>query len=303
MAVVIAYTGYSGSGKTYHMTQTALKLIAMGIDVYSRHEIKGARPLLDDREMIYLENCHCFLDEWHQDHDASEWRKLSPLVKHIVTQARKYNITLHWSAQDWRYMDSYIRRNTEDCWLHEAMFPDPLTGRSKIGVHRAWKVHGLDMELQRRRPDILAKKRFRIKRSVYESYDSYKKILLSSTAVSDEELSQIRDPSEREIIDELSHARRGSYRELDLRIEPDDNLPPDHPIDENPDAVCDEGDLDSEPCGDNQQELVDRDNETYKLCAGVKKSNPFTRFFRKGRDRGQEGTEQNDQVAPEQEPK
>jgi len=284
MSVVTGYVGYSGSGKTYHMTDTALKLIDQGINVYSRHEIKGSRPLLDDREMIYLENCHCFLDEWHQDHDASEWRKLSPLVKHIVTQARKYNITIHWSAQDWRYMDSYIRRNTEDCWCHNALWPDPMTGRSRLGLHRAYKVHGLDMELQRRKPDILARKTFRIKKRVYEAYDSYKKILLSATQVSNEELESINDPSVRDIVIDLSHARRGSYRNLEL-VDPE--LAPDQPINENAQTIGDQNNFDTDPSGNDQQELVNRHNETYDLATSIEPRNPGRRPFWQRRNRRQ----------------
>lgn len=244
MAVVIGYTGYSGSGKTYHMTKIALDLLSKGIRVYSRHEIKGARPLLDDKEMIYLEGCHVFLDEWHQDHDASEWRKLSPLVKHIVTQARKYGVTIHWSAQDWRYMDSYIRRNTEDCWIHNALWPDPLTGRSKIGLHSAKRVHGLELELQHRRPEVLQRKRFWIRKKVIEAYDSYKKIMLSSSQVSEEELQAIEDPTNRPAIARIQHIARGSYRDIELEEDleedlEDDNLASDALIDKEADAKAD----------------------------------------------------------------
>jgi len=296
MAVVIGYTGYSGSGKTYHMTKIALDLMKQGIKVYSRHEIKGARPILDDRELIYLENCHVFMDEWHQDHDAAQWRQLSPLVKHIVTQARKYGITIHWSAQDWRYMDSYIRRNTEDCWCHEALFPDELTGRSRVGIHHAWKVHGIEMELQHRKPKRLKNKFFRVNKKVITAYDSYKKILLTSAQVTDEEIASIKDPSERPRIQKISHIARGSFRQIELtpaeltpRAEPDpgDNLAADELVDKDTDAKGEQAGLDSHEQPDNNGELIQRNDEANNLRPLLKPRDPSRRFFRKRRDRRQ----------------
>jgi len=288
MAVVIGYTGYSGSGKTYHMTKVALDLIKRGIPVYSRHEIKGARPILDDKELIYLEHCHVFMDEWHQDHDAAQWRQLSPLVKHIVTQARKYGITIHWSAQDWRYMDSYIRRNTEDCWQHWAIMPDELTGRSRIGLHRAIKIHGLDAELQRRKPKRLAGKFFFIRKAVITSYDSYKKILLTSAQINDEELAKILDPSERPATTEIKHIARGSFRQIELSPieiqvmpEPDrgDELAADELINEHPHPEREKPGLDSDPQRDNDRELIKGNDKPYNLRASRKVACPSRRRF------------------------
>lgn len=192
--MIIGYTGISGSGKTYSMTSLGLSLIARGKIVFSRHELEGAYPILDERELLRMHDCHVFFDEWHQDHSAKEWWDLDEVVKHIVTQARKYSITIHWSAQHWSYMDSFIRKNTDICWRHEALFPDPETGESRIGLHRREKVAGLSEELKHRRPKILSKKYFFIKKNVYESYDSYKPIMISKAKLSDAEIEAIRDP-------------------------------------------------------------------------------------------------------------
>lgn len=195
--MIIAYTGLAGSGKTYHMTQVALSLIDRGKIVFSRHELEGAYPLIDEREMLKMHDCHVFFDEWHQDHSAKEWFNMDEIVKHIVTQSRKYGIVIHWSAQHWLYMDSFIRRNTDFCWKHYALFRDADTGESRVGLHRAIKVAGIEEELKHKNPPPIAKKWVFIKKRVYSKYDSYKPIMLSKTKLSDEEVQNIGDPYSR----------------------------------------------------------------------------------------------------------
>lgn len=221
--MIIGYTGLAGSGKTYSMTQTALKLIKKGEIVFSRHEIEGAYPLVDERELLRMQHCHVFFDEWHQDHSAKEWYFLDEVVKHIVTQSRKYSILIHWSAQHWLYMDAFIRRNTDYVWEHEALFRDPNTGASRFGLHYARKITGLQAELKYRRPDILAKRYFFIKKKVYNAYDSFKPIMLSKAKISDEELEAIADPYQRERIhiDPDNRDKRESFLRRD-EAPPDD---------------------------------------------------------------------------------
>jgi hypothetical protein len=196
--MIVAYTGLAGSGKTYHMTQVALNLIAHNEIVFSRHEIEGAYPLVDERELLYMQHCHVFFDEWHQDHTAKDWYNLDEVVKHIVTQSRKYSIIIHWSAQHWLYMDSFIRRNTDFCWRHEALFRDPATGMSRFGLHRRTKVAGIEMELKHARPEVLANQLFLVRPKIYKKYDSFKPIMLSRAKLSDDEILAIKNPYSRE---------------------------------------------------------------------------------------------------------
>jgi hypothetical protein len=207
--MIVAYTGLAGSGKTYHMTSIALSLIQRGEIVFSRHELEGAYPLVDEREMLRMNDCHVFFDEWHQDHGAKEWWNLDEVLKHMVTQSRKYSIVIHWSAQHWLYMDSFIRRNTDYCWEHRALFRDADTGASKIGLHKAVKISGIDVELKRRQPEILAKKWIWIKPKVYQQYDSFKPIMISKTKLSDDEINAIADPYSRDKIHITEDQKKG----------------------------------------------------------------------------------------------
>lgn len=197
--MIIAYTGLAGSGKTYHMTKTALRLIEQNHIVFARHELEGSYPIVNERELLMMHDCHVFFDEWHQDHSAKEWWQMDEVVKHIVTQSRKYNIIIHWSAQHWLYMDSFIRRNTDYCWKHWALFRDSDTNESRIGLHRAIKVSGLEEELRHKRQHALAKKWIWIKKNVYEKYDSFKPIMLDKAKLSDAEIEAIKDPYARPV--------------------------------------------------------------------------------------------------------
>lgn len=196
-----------GSGKTYHMTQIGQRLIKEGKDVFSTHEMKGSRPIENARQLIRMNHCTVFFDEMHQDYDARQWYNLDPVVKHVLTQSRKYSITVYWSAQDWFYMDPFIRRITDFAWMHEATFRDPDTGRSRIGRHRAYKVAGADLEMKRRRPQILARKTIWITKKIVGAYDSYKKIMLTSNKVTNEELEAIKDPYEAPVIEKIERAK------------------------------------------------------------------------------------------------
>lgn len=193
-AMITAYTGLAGSGKTYHMTELARRLLAEGREVFSTYEIEGARLLEDARQLIRINNADIFFDEMHQDYDAKQWYNLDPVVRHVLTQHRKYGQNIHWSAQDWHYMDSFVRRNTDFCWQHVALFRDPDTGMSRFRLHRKTKYAGWEIELNRRKPTPLTSKMFFIKKNVTGAYDSYKKIALTSKHVTDEELEAIKDP-------------------------------------------------------------------------------------------------------------
>lgn len=196
--MIIAYTGLAGSGKTYHMTRTALDLIKRDQIVFSRHELEGAYPIVDEREMLRMSDCHVFYDEWHQDHSAKDWWDMDEVLKHIITQSRKYGIIIHWSAQHWLYMDAFVRRNTDYVWEHEALFRNPETGESRLHLHRTEKFTGLEVELKHRHPARLARKYFFATPKVFNNYSSYKPIMLSKEKLSDEDILKIQDPYSRE---------------------------------------------------------------------------------------------------------
>jgi len=208
---MIAYTGLAGSGKTYHMAEVCQKVLASGSECFGTTPFQGARLLDNHRQLLRIENAHIFFDEWHQDHDAKAWYNLDPVLRHIVSQHRKYKLTIHWSSQHFLFMDSFIRRETDFVWDHEAINRDPMTGRSKItfprlgiyGLHRAIQYPALEVELKHRRPVVLSKRIFTIRKKIFDTYDSYKKIMLNASQVTDEEIAAITDPYKAEVIEKV----------------------------------------------------------------------------------------------------
>jgi len=250
--MILAYVGLAGSGKTYHMTDVAMRLIERGTVVFSRHLIEGAYPLVDEREMLMMRDCHVFFDEWHQDHSAKEWWQMDEVLKHMVTQSRKYQIIIHWSAQHWLYMDSFIRRNTDFCFKHEALFRDPETGESRFHLHKWWKVAGIEEELKHKNPPALAKKMFFVKPKVYANYDSYKPIMLSKAKLSDEDIAKIADPYARDKV----------------------HLTPDEARDRHAYLVGNENRFSGQPNTDDDTEGIEGKNKSDELSASSEIPNP-----------------------------
>lgn len=281
--MMIAYTGLDGSGKTYRMAQACQAALRAGMDCFSTTPMKGARLLDNHRQLLRIESAHIFFDEWHQDLDAREWYHLDPVLKHIITQHRKYNLVIHWSAQAWKFMDPYVRRETMFVWDHEALFRDPNTGRSRIvgwipfigkvyGLHRATKHPAWEIEISRRRPRVLATKRFFILPSVIETYDSYKKIMLTSKQVADSEIQAILDPYIASTITDIKQVETVKHK----RAIPDALLaaPANPGKDARPDLVGEQDALNDDEEAEDRVELSERQENADDGRAGMEVLNP-----------------------------
>jgi len=192
--MMICHAGLDGSGKTYAMAEHALKMIANGKDCFGTFSVRGMRPLEGARQLIKIENAHIYFDEWHQDLDAKQWFNLDPVIRHMVSQHRHYRLVVHYTTQDFFYMDPFIRRETTFVWEHEALFRNPDTGDSRFRLHRARRYMAKEIELKRRHPKILESKTFFLDKKILCQYDSFKKVILTSKHVSDAELEAIADP-------------------------------------------------------------------------------------------------------------
>lgn len=241
---VTAFLGYPRSGKTYHMTEIALDLIASGERVASRHEIEGALPITSDLEMVHLSGFHVFLDEWHIDRSARDWRKLPKIIKHLTSQASKYDLHIYWSAQSWWFMPSEIRAVTEYAWLHEPILRHPRTDRSRIGLHRATRVAGCELEAEHQNPPIVETHTFWIRKKIASKYNSKRAIFVPDDVMSESELQAVLDPKYRPPVGIVDHPNVQPFREVYFverdRVERDRlSLAPMAAADESPDAQSD----------------------------------------------------------------
>jgi len=297
---MIAYTGLDGSGKTYHMAEVCQNNIRAGIDCFGTTEFQGARLLENHRQLLRINNAHVFFDEWHQDHDAKQWFNLDPVLRHIITQHRKYNLVIHWSAQSFHFMDSFVRRETMFVWEHEALYRDQHTGRSKIkgripfigkvdGLHRAIKYPAWEVEQKHRRPEVLAKRTFFIRENVYKTYDSYKKIMLTSKQVSDNEIQAIRDPYTAAVIRQVGKgskvkAKRDVPAALLAAAQP--------PINGKSDLVAEQSSLDDHEQAESRIKLAERQENTDNLSTLLKVRDPSKKTSRQRASSRQEANQE-----------
>jgi len=214
VAPVTAFIGYPRSGKTYHMTMLALALLAAGEKVASRHEIRGALPLTSDLEMVHLAGYHVFLDEWHIDRPAKEWRHTPRVINHFCSQAAKYDLHIYWSAQDWFFMPYEIRAVTEYAWVHESMFRNKHTDRSRIGLHRAQRIAGCEIEAEHRNPPVVETKYFFIKKKIAQAYNSKRAIFVPEDVMSADDLQKVLNPTNRAPIGKIDHSPGGAFRDI-----------------------------------------------------------------------------------------
>jgi len=303
VTMIIAYIGLEGSGKSYHMAEVCQEALARGMDCFGTTPFRGARVIESHRQMLRMEGAHVFFDEWHQDLDAKEWWKLDPVLRHIVSQHRKYGLTIHWSAQDYFFMDPFVRRETSFVWQHEALYRDPMTGRSKIvgkipfigqvyGLHRARKYNAIDIERKHRAMESLAGKTFFVKKSICDTYDSFKKIMLTSDKVSDEELCAIKDPYlsptiENPMSEESKMTHKRNLNSLGgeiLRVA----APGDDVEDEHAQAVADKARLDRQPQPHDLKKRVHRKNKTKDRKPALKVGDPSEGGSREGLGDGQQ---------------
>jgi hypothetical protein len=284
--MMIAYTGLDGSGKTYHMAEVCQRVLRAGIDCFGTTPFQGARMLENHRQLLRINKAHIFFDEWHQDNDAREWYHLDPVLKHIISQHRHYDLVIHWSAQAWAFMDPFVRRETAFVWDHEALFRDKDTGRSKIagklpfvgtvaGLHKAVKYPAWEIELKHRRPKVLASRYFFIRPAVYETYDSYKKIALTSKKVSDDEISAIVNPYNAKIIlDVRGLAIVKHKRMIPASLVTTATTP--NPVEHrHADLISEQGSLDDDEEAEDRIKLSERQEEAEDTRAGVEVSNPI----------------------------
>jgi len=211
---VTAFLGYPRSGKTYHMTLIAQRLIAAGEPVAANYEMKGSLPITSDLEMVHLAGYHVFLDEWHIQRDQKDWRKLPKLIKHLTSQASKHDLHIYWSAQDWFFMPSSIRMVTEYAWVHESIFRNPHTDRSRIGLHRAVRVAGAEVEAEHRNPRVMEKRYFRIGKKIGSCYNSRRAVFVPEEVISEQALQLILNPTERQPVAEVDMSRGQSFRDV-----------------------------------------------------------------------------------------
>jgi len=129
--MIYAFTGKTGSGKTFHMVKQAFKLWKQGRDVYSntplffkdfvssRKLAKCGKVVLFEAITDILEVRHALIlfDEAQVLFDAQHWDSLPPEFKYKLQQHRKHYLDLFCTTQNLGTIDISYRRLVQ-FWFH-----------------------------------------------------------------------------------------------------------------------------------------------------------------------------------------
>lgn len=162
-AVIRAYFGLPGSGKTYSMTKDAMKE-GKGKVVYSNYDVRipGAKEIIKldyPLSLIEAKNGLVLIDEAGLWMPSIIWRKIPEALIWKLAQVRKEGIDLFYTAQNPARVVKILRELTfESVWCIKffSLFLQKI-------------MSGIDDSLISWRFLILSKK-------IYEKYDTYQKV-------------------------------------------------------------------------------------------------------------------------------
>lgn len=127
--MIYAYTGKTGSGKTYKMVQEAFRLWRNGSDIYSNTNLffeKYKRKKWKTGRIVYFENINDILDaqnavilfdEAQVLFNARLWEALPAEFQYKLQQHRKHKLTLLCTTQSLKAIDITYRRLIH-FWFH-----------------------------------------------------------------------------------------------------------------------------------------------------------------------------------------
>lgn len=119
--MIEGYIGRPGSGKTYTLTERALRERAKGREVFANYAIDGCWTFTAD-QLLDLPPGLIILDEAHLWFPARQALRLPPSWLAMLSQTRKNGWDLFWAAQHETRVDRVVRDVTSWMWLCSAWF-------------------------------------------------------------------------------------------------------------------------------------------------------------------------------------
>jgi hypothetical protein len=198
--MIIEHEGLDGAGKSAGM---ALDIYAAWKrerksrnprQIWAIGSFKYARQLRHPLQLIYLSNSICFLDELQRWY-PSDNSQIDEVTMHIVSTHRHEKNIIHWSSQDHFFVHPYWRRETRYVWQYRSIWPDLITGDSKIGLHKRQLITAVDRELKRRKPKVIKKGHFWINKHTKSLFNTYEKLdVVAEDPKTKDILAKITDP-------------------------------------------------------------------------------------------------------------
>lgn len=165
---ITAYIGLPGSGKTYLMSMDILEAMKRrSRQAWVNFPLAGAHYFDDFRQIQQVTKGIIAADELNALAHAHDWHNLDEKLLTLWTQSRKLGIDFWYTTQGFHMVNNQIRYLTNWVWVCRRLFG---------GLHVAEKLDACDVERDRKRPKIYAKRYFYIRPAIFSKYDTYFRI-------------------------------------------------------------------------------------------------------------------------------
>jgi hypothetical protein len=172
--VIEGYVGRPGSGKTYTLTERALRERAKGRDVFCNYAVKGCWTFTPD-QLLHLPPGLVVIDEAHLWFPARGSLNLPPSWLAGMSQTRKNGWDLLWAAQHEGRVDRVVRDISSWMWLCSAWF--------KSGGHpMVFRAASYEPEFFRRPKSRMTTTTRFFSQRVASGYDTYERITVARHA-------------------------------------------------------------------------------------------------------------------------
>jgi len=163
--MVEGFTGLPGSGKTYWLTKIALDRLKKGQKVYANFHIDGVVYYQNLTEVLNVRKGLILVDEINLVCPSRWWNKFPPELAYFWSQTRKFGLDIFWTAQHIDRVDKIIREISNYVWWIKTMPFGIRNARCYIPEH-----------INKEKRDCFNSKWFRIKKKIYEKFDTFEAI-------------------------------------------------------------------------------------------------------------------------------
>jgi hypothetical protein len=177
--VIEGYIGRPGSGKSYTLTERALRERKKGRQVFANYAIDGCWYYTPD-QLLDLPPGLIIVDEAHLWFPARQSLKLPPSWLAMLSQTRKNGWDLMWAAQHETRCDRVLRDVTSWMWLCSSWFKS--NGHPVI-----FKAACYEPEYFRKPKKKMGGTTKLYKQTVADAYNTHERLVVAEHALSDKD--------------------------------------------------------------------------------------------------------------------
>lgn len=176
-----AYIGRPGSGKSYTLTERALREAAKGRQVFANYVIDAPNCwFFTPDQLLDLPPGVIVIDEAHLWFPARMALKLPPSWLAMLSQTRKNGWDLLWAAQHETRADRIIRDNTSWMWLCSAWFE--TAGHPLFFVSKSYEPEYF------RKPQKMMTRRVRMfDAKIAQAYNTFERLIVAEHATREDD--------------------------------------------------------------------------------------------------------------------